>query len=271
MAQFKKTILWGLGLAAISQSVYANFWDNENLLMEKELSLNADTLQAVLVDAGAGDMKIVGDTTTDTIKVSASVFGKELDEDEYQLSLEQKGGQAVLYAHVTQEHDNNERIDLKIRLPANLKLEVKDRSGDIQIESMQGGVLIDDRSGDIDLSNIHGGLEIDDRSGDISVITMAGDITINDSSGDINLITVEGDTKIQDKSGDIRVNALSGNLDIEDSSGDIRVKTVSGVVTVEDSSGNVDVDGAEDFVLVADGSGDVELNNIRSRSERLLK
>ena len=271
MTSINKTILLGLGLAAISQSVYANYWDNNNLLIEKELSLQADTLQAILVDSGAGDMKIIGDTTTDTIVVSASVFGKELDEDEYQLSLEQKGGRAVLYAHVTQENYNNERIDLKISLPASLKLEVKDRSGDIQIESMQGGVLIDDGSGDIDLSNINGGLEIDDRSGDISVITMVGDITINDSSGDINLITVEGDTKIHDKSGDIRVNTLSGNLDIEDLSGDIRVKTVSGVVTVEDSSGDVDVDGAEDFVLIAAGSGEVDLDNIRSRSERLLK
>ncbi|MFT4941567.1 MAG: hypothetical protein ACI88A_004637 [Paraglaciecola sp.] len=271
MTALKKIILMSLGLTAISQSVYANYWDNDNLLSEKTLSLQADTLQAILMDTGAGDMKIVGDTNTDTIKVSASIFGQELDEDEYQLSLEKKGDQAVLYAHITQEHHNNERIDLKISLPATLKLEVRDRSGDIQIESMQGGVSINDSSGDIDLSNITGGLEIDDTSGDISANTVVGDITINDRSGDINLITVEGDTIIHDRSGDIRANTLSGNLDIEDSSGDIRVKTVSGVVTVEDSSGSIYVNGAQDFVLVADGSGDVDLDNILSRSERVLK
>ena len=91
MTSLTRLALLGFALASTSQSVSADYWDNNDLLMEKTLSLKTDTLQTVLVDAGAGDMKIFGDTTTDTIKVSASIYGKDLAEDEYQLSLEQKG------------------------------------------------------------------------------------------------------------------------------------------------------------------------------------
>ena len=271
MITFRKFTLFSFCLALISQSVTANFWDNDSLLAEKKISLKANSITAIQVDAGAGDMQIFGDTQFDTIEVIAKIYGQELDEDKFLLSLEQESDRAILHAHTTQTHHNNERIDLMITLPAKLKLEVKDRSGDIQIESMQGGVSIDDRSGDIELTDISGGLEIDDRSGDISVNTVLGEISINDRSGDINLVNVVGNTKIHDRSGEIRVNTLNGNLDIEDSSGDIRVKTVSGAVTVDDTSGNIDIDGAEDFVMVADGSGDVDLDNIRKHTAPVLK
>ena len=274
MTIFRKLAFFSFALALINQSANASYWDNDSLLAEKNLSLNADSISTIMIDAGAGDIQISGDTQNDTIEVSAKIFGQELDEDQYQLSLVQKGDRAMLYAHSTQKHHNDsnfQRIDLKITLPAKLKLELRDRSGNIQIESMQAGVSIDDRSGDIELKDISGGLEITDRSGDIAAITIVGGITIDDRSGDINLITVVGDTKIHDRSGEIRVNTLTGNLDIEDSSGDIRVKSVSGIVTVEDSSGNINIDGAEDFVLVDDGSGEVYLDNIRKRAERILK
>lgn len=271
MKKFAALGLVGISLTIVSNMLYADSWSSASLLEEKVLSLPVSSLEGMLVDAGTGSLLITGSDKADTIQVSARIYGEDLEADDYSLSLESKEGLAILYAHITRDRYKSERIDLKVTLPARLKLEVNDRSGDLEIESMFAGVSINDRSGDIELSNIQGGLQIDDRSGDIFLNSLSGGLTINDRSGNISLKEIDGDTKIIDRSGDIRVKNLEGNLDIEDSSGDVRVKNVSGVVSVDDTSGNIKVDGAADFVLVDDGSGDVELDNIRAVKTRELK
>jgi hypothetical protein len=263
--------LIGIGLIGLNQSLYANDWGTPSLLDKKNLSLPASSLQGMQVDVGAGSLFISGSDNLATIQVNAKVYGEDLEADDYSLYLENKDGVAVLYAHITRDSYQNERIDLHLTLPTKLALEVNDRSGDLEIENMIAGVSINDRSGDIELTNIKGGLQIDDRSGSIYATSVYGGVTINDRSGNILLKEIEGNTKITDRSGDIRVKTLAGNLDIEDSSGDVKVKSVTGVVSVDDTSGNIDVDGAENFVLLDDSSGDVELDNIRQGKTSHLK
>lgn len=235
--------------AFLSQGLFADGWGSATLSETVQLALADDGIIQLNINAGAGDLAITGKEGQEQITVIAKVFGEDLSDDDYVLSLERKGGKegdkAVLIAQFNNNTHNNERIDLEITMSPSLALLVDDRSGDITIESVSNSLTINDRSGDIELNYITGLVKIDDRSGDVLGKDLRGNVIINDRSGDIQLRDIMGDVKI------------------DDSSGDIRAKNISGVVTVEDSSGDININGANDFRLISDGSGDVSLRNIK--------
>jgi hypothetical protein len=230
--------------AFLSQGLFADGWGSAKLNKEVRLALDNDAIKRLNIDVGAGDLRVMGKKGQTDITVIAKVYGEELNDDDYVLSLERDGNKAVLIAHFNDNTYNNERIDVEVNMPPSLALLVDDRSGDLTIESVNNGLTLNDRSGDIELNNIAGLIKIEDRSGDLFGKSLRGDVLINDRSGEIELKDVVGD------------------VDIDDSSGDIRVKNVSGIVTVEDSSGDINVNGAGDFKLKNDGSGDINLKNI---------
>jgi hypothetical protein len=235
-----------LASTVLSQGILANGWGGSKLHKEVDLELSTANISKFSVDAAAGDLDIICQQGLSQITVVAKVYGEELDDTEYQLTLERDGDQAVLIARFTDNSYNNERIDLEILMPNSLTLTVDDRSGDVLIEGAHNGLILNDRSGDIELSDIAGEISIVDRSGDLVAKDLRGDVTVYDRSGDILLKEVDG------------------NIDIEDSSGDIRAKNVTGVVTVEDSSGDININNAGDFILENDGSGEVYLKNIKA-------
>lgn len=264
----KIAVIVAAGLAAwfISQPLFADLTYQNTQELEKVLQIQAGALNAMLIDAGAGELSVVGSDSTQ-IKVEAKIVGDDLAPDDYQLTLQEKDGKAVLYAHIKRNMNNDERIDLVISLPASMALEVKDRSGDIDISAMAGGLTISDRSGDITLTDISGPTSVDDRSGDLLIDGLTGPLQIDDRSGQILLKHIAGNSSIVDRSGDIFVKHLTGDLTIEDTSGDITVKKVSGVVSVDDSSGSIDVKGAGDFRLLSDGSGGVTVEKLAKQPD----
>ena len=231
--------------AFLSQGLFADGWGSAKLNKNVNLALAGDEIVQLKIDVAAGDLKVIGNEGQSEIVVIAKVFGEELNEDDYVLSLEKEGDKALLIARFNDNTYNNERIDLEISMPPSLALFVEDKSGDISIESVSNGLTLNDRSGDIELSNIVGQITIDDRSGDLVGKDLRGDVLIKDRSGEIQLKDVSGD------------------VIIDDSSGDIRAKIISGLVTVEDSSGDINISGAADFRLINDGSGDISLRNIK--------
>jgi hypothetical protein len=243
----KKLIVVGLIVATVflSQGLLADVWGSAKLHKEVELVLSDNEVGQFNINVGAGDLSVMGNKEQTEITVIAKVYGEELNDDDYVLSLEREGDKAILIAHFNDNTYNNERIDVEVSMPSSLALFVDDRSGDLTIESVDNGLTLNDRSGDIELNNIAGLIRIEDRSGDLKGKDLRGDVQIKDRSGEIHLKEVIGD------------------VNIDDSSGDIRVKNVSGVVTVSDSSGDININGAADFRLKNDGSGDVSLRNIK--------
>jgi hypothetical protein len=243
----KKSIIVCLfvSIAFLSQGLVADDWGRASLNKYVQLDLAIDEIAQVNIDVGAGDLVIKGKKGQSEIEVIAKVYGDELNDDDYVISLKKQGNKGVLIAQFSGNTYNNERIDLEITMPPSLTLLVNDRSGDIIIESLSNGLTLNDRSGDIELNNIAGLVIIEDRSGDLVGKNIRGNVIINDRSGEIQLIDVEGD------------------VNIDDTSGDIHAKNISGLVTVEDSSGDIIINGATDFVLKNDGSGDVRLINIK--------
>lgn len=214
---------------------------------EKTFTLPAEGLKAFRIDCGAGKLDFIGAEGLDGIEVRASINADgvsqaKMDEfikDHVKLSLEKRGDRAVLVANIEERWgfflSGGAWIDLAVRVPKSLALEIDDSSGDMVVEDVAADVVIDDSSGDIRVARLGGRLEIDDSSGDIDVHDVAGDLAIDDGSGDIKVLKVGGSVRVDDGSGDITIDGVGGDVLIEDAgSGDVRIDNVKGRVIRHD-------------------------------------
>jgi hypothetical protein len=215
------------------------------------LTLDARDLRALKIDAGPGFLKIDA-TSGDRIEVVAEIIA---DSGDYQLTLERKGDRAVLVSDVEPWAAiflaEWPRINLTVKVPANLALDINDGSGYIQITGMRAKASIDDGSGEIIVRDHVGDVRIDDGSGEIDVAGVTGNVTIEDGSGPITVRNIVGDVKV------------------DDGSGSMEVEKVDGRVTVRDGSGSIDVsDVTRGLNIIDSGSGSVHTHNISGGVER---
>lgn len=211
----------------------------------RELKLDAKGIENLEIDAGAGGMDVRGIGGLDALEVIATIIVPESAEDEamtrmekqMRLSLDRSGDRARLVSHFEQGASGWEpgaRIDLEIRMPSGIAVEIEDGSGSIDLVDLGGDVAITDGSGSITVQGV-GRLSIDDGSGSIDVASADGDVSIVDGSGSIRIRSVAGSVTIDDGSGSINVNDVEQDLIIlDDGSGGFSYADVRG--TVKDDS-----------------------------------
>jgi hypothetical protein len=189
-------------------------------------SLPASGLERLVAVTGAGTLEIIGEAGRQDIEFVAEIHAR--DTSEVQLLLEASGSSARLTAnaHNGRRDGGWTRIDLLVRMPAELALDLEDGSGEININGLQGSVLINDGSGALFLDG-------------------AASVTIKDGSGEMI------------------VENIAGNLDIDDGSGAIRVRNVGGTVTVNDGSGAIDINGAGGLNIINSGSGGLSIRDVQ--------
>ncbi|MBB1268556.1 hypothetical protein [Shewanella sp. SR44-3] len=244
------------------QSDLSIFSDDSELIMsEKRLSLSASELSTLKAETGAGKLEIQGVEGLAEIELVANVYA--YDDTEIELSLNKNSDRAELIAKVVTEYnfDQSPYIDLMVRMPAAMVLDIKDGSGSIKIDAMMADIKIHDGSGSI---AIDGGkdLAITDGSGSISIKANQGNIALVDGSGSINLENVGGDLAIEDGSGSININKAAGNVAIKDGSGGINIEHVQGLVVINDGSGSINVKHAKGLTVKNAGSGSVNYSDI---------
>lgn len=210
----------------------------------RELTLDADGIDTLSIDAGAGSMDVVGESGLDQVIVTATIEvsgrnddkARERIENDMELGLEKDGDTAELRAWFDSggfTGGGNAHIQLEVRMPEGMNLEIDDGSGSIEIENVRGDVSLDDGSGSVTMRDVGGAIDIEDGSGSITLVGAGGDVNINDGSGSID------------------------------------VRGVAGSVTVDDGSGGIDIsDVEEDLIIVDDGSGGLDFSNIGGKVEK---
>lgn len=223
------------------------------------LTLDLTDTDVLAIAAVAGELEIVGVEGLNEAVIQGSVCASNeswLEESR----IETQTGKHAEINVILPNHDsdwslfriNYLSLDLRIEVPADLMLDIKDSSGDLSLDGV-ANVKLQDSSGDIEIDNIHGAITIRDSSGDIDVDQVNGDLTIEaDSSGDIYVKNVQGEVLVErDSSGDIQIGHVTASVVIlRDSSGDISANDVGG-----------------DFKVVKDGSGDIRSKNIKGSTE----
>lgn len=227
-----------------------------------DFTLDADGIRALELDTGAGYLDITGSAGSSDIEVRARACTDSRRRlDEMDVLYQRRGNNWEVKTEIGNARDgssvfslfdfnNQARIDMDVRVPAGLLLEVDDGSGVINIRNVTGTALVEDGSGDIGISNFTGSLDIDDGSGEVDIQDVNGTVRVNDGSGSITIARAM-DVTVRDGSGSITIQDIEGNVHIpDDGSGDIRVEGVRGGFTARSTgSGDVlyrDVDGRVD-------------------------
>jgi hypothetical protein len=243
-------ILTALPLAAVA--------DNDcEFRADRSLDVDAEGLNLLKLDTGAGDLVVEGVPGLARIEVR----GKACASDEgvlagIQLMQQREGSTSTIGTRIPDEGHNwsifggdYAYMDVTVRMPAGLRLELRDSSGDLEVSGLANGLELKDSSGDIRLHDLAGAVEVTDTSGDINVHSIAGDLTVHsDSSGDINVDDVKGTAAV-----------------LEDSSGDVSLRHIAGDARVDrDSSGDiVFIDIGHDAAVGVDGSGDISADGVK--------
>ena len=225
---------------------------------ERSLDVDSKGLSLFKLDTGAGDLIVEGVAGLTKIEVR----GKACASDEkvlaeIQFVQQHEGATSTVGTKIPDVGSNwnlfgagnYAYMDVHVRMPPALKLDLRDSSGDLEVSGLTNGLDLKDSSGDIKLRDIGGAVNVTDTSGDIDVRGIGGDFTvISDSSGDINVDDVKGSAVVQ-----------------EDSSGDIALRHVGGDARVDrDSSGDITFeDIGRDAVVGADGSGDITADGVK--------
>ncbi len=220
---------------------------------EKDLNLDAGEISNFEINCGSGYLKVTGISGLKQIEVHAVLEVNRGDADQVmaenvELSLEKRGGKAVLISRIKSKRSffGSSRINLEIRVPKQMALDIDDGSGLIEVFNVTGNIKLEDGSGSIVMENI------------------GGDLDIDDGSGSIQLENVGGNLKLEDGSGSIKVSKVAGNVDVEDNSGSISLFDVNGSVTVDDGSGGILIDGVEkDVYIKRAGSGGVSIKHVK--------
>lgn len=279
--------LYALGVATLMSGcvVIASSPSRADFHQQKDLTIDAQALTAMEIEAGAGSLIIRGDDNITEIKVTADIYTDRKHQDAYELTLDKSGKTGYLVAKNYKTsgfwNGNSPHINVVVTMPTSLALDVNDGSGDMKISNISSDLYINDGSGDIEVTNIGGSLNIKDASGGMEISNIGNRTNINDGSGEIEISHINGTLDIVDGSGEIDVEYIEGNLliddgsgtihasningdaKIDDGSGDLTVKQVTGIITIDDSSGSIDVDTAGGLKILDSGSGGLRVNNVK--------
>ena len=191
----------------------------------RNLELDADEIEELSIDAGAGSMDITGIAGAKKITVKAIIEVPDVDDDkalriierEMKLSLDRSGSDALLNASFERRFmgfgSHSARINIEISVPQGIAVIIDDGSGSIDVKNV-AHVKIDDGSGSIDVERASGDVSIIDGSGSITVRDVQGSVTIDDGSGGIEVSDGEKDLIIiDDGSGGFTFSDIRGTVE----------------------------------------------------------
>lgn len=255
-------------------------WADDDCAFRADRSLDIDPkgLSLLKLDTGAGDLIVEGVAGLAKIELrgKACASTQELLGNT-QFTQERDGATAMAATKIPDTGENVSifgrgtyaYIDVHVRMPSGLKLDLRDSSGDLEVSGLTSGLDLKDSSGDIKLHDIVGAVNVTDTSGDIDVKGIGGDFTvISDSSGDINVDDVKGSAVVQeDSSGDIVLRHVGADARVDrDSSGDITFEDVGrDAVVGTDGSGDITADGVKGNFTVgakSPSSGEIHQRNV---------
>ncbi len=209
---------------------------------DRELELDADGVEQLEIEAGAGTLVVTGDASLDAIKVIATINVPDRDADDaleiidesLTLSLDKDRDEARLKAWFESQGWSMWRdspwVDLDVRVPHGIALDVDDSSGSVKILQTHSDVIVDDSSGSIQIEDAKS-VVVDDGSGSIRIENVEGDVEIDDGSGSITVEHVGGSVRVDDGSGSITVNDIEHDvIIIDDGSGGLNASNVRGVI-----------------------------------------
>lgn len=269
-------VLFGLILATVSTAALAGH--DCKFSAERNLDIDPAGLKALTLVLGSSDAQVEGVAGIKRIEVRGKACASE-EEWLKDLTVDQeRGGDRVRVTtsknrsgtHINLFGSSYAYIDLTVRVPVDLALEVDAGSGDADVTNV-ASLRFTSGSGDLKAHHVVGDVLVKVGSGDAIIDDIgslnvervgSGDIRASNSRGDIKVGHVgSGDVTFADVHGSVRVESVgSGDVGIRRTSGDVEIGSIgSGDVTVDGVGGN--------FIVHSAGSGDLHHHQVTGKVE----
>lgn len=240
---------------------------------DRSFNVERSDIKALAAKLGSTDLKMRGVDGLARIEVQARACASSAaDLDRLVIDQHRDGDRLVI--DTARNHDTYSvslfgsryaYIELEIRVPADLAVEVNSGSGDVDARDL-ASLKYAGGSGDLDVEKIVGELVVEVGSGDIEGSGIGRFHLISTGSGDFNLDDIRGDVDAESVgSGDLTFHKVSGNVHIgRVGSGDLDLSDVDGDVIVDSiGSGDINADNVRGNLTVkSSGSSDITHRNI---------
>lgn len=242
---------------------------------DRNLEIDPSGLRALSFEMGSSDLRVEGVAGLSKVEVRGRACASEEGRLAGLTVEQQRSGDHVLVTpHQANEQtfsmfgSNYAYIDLEVRVPESLAIEVKSRSGDADIANV-AALDFSANSGDLILHRVAGDVGVEVHSGDVTADDIGSLVVRHAGSGDIRAHGVRGDVKVGHVgSGDlgfadvgrgVQVESIgSGDINVNRASGDVLVGSIgSGDVTVSSIGGN--------FTVRSAGSGDIHHRDVKGK------
>jgi DUF4097 and DUF4098 domain-containing protein YvlB len=211
------------------------------------------------------------------------------DQIDREFKVESKVSGDLVNLTVTRSERENASLsmDLEIGVPAGASVEIRGRSGDVEVTGVTGGVSVDRESAGVRLVKVGGKVNVDIRrleilratgvAGDVSIKGRGRDIELEDVtgsvhvdgsySGETHLKRIGGIVRFQSSVTEFRVESVPGELDLSLST--LTATHLKGPMVVKAKSKDIQLTDVTDAVELEIGRGDVEIRQARSPVAKL--
>jgi DUF4097 and DUF4098 domain-containing protein YvlB len=266
-------ILIGLVLALASTAALA---EHEcKFAAERNFDIDAAGLKTFALELGSSDAYVEGVAGLKQVEVRGKACASQQEWlDELTLEQSRSGATATVTAakkhgvHINLFGSSYAYIDVKVRVPAELLVDVDAGSGDANVTRV-AALRFGSGSGDLKADHVAGDASVRVGSGDVVIADVgslkveragSGDIRASDVRGDISVGHVgSGDLNFRNVKGGVRVDSIgSGDVMVTHAGGDVSVGNIgSGDVTVDEVGGS--------FIVHNAGSGDLHHHNVSGK------
>lgn len=191
----------------------------------------------------AGDLEIIGEPGIEEVFVEIEKRGRVFPEDDlqeylkaYEIKHEAVEGALVVETSVEALPFGRQGwINLKLRVPERLKVEVDAGNCEVKIVGAANGVNVDSGMGEASFTRIRGGLEVKNGGGEVQVEEVEGNCELSLRWGSLTVRNLRGDLFSDGpEHGGATIEQVTGNVVLEDLQGKIKIDQVGGNLTVRD-------------------------------------
>ncbi|GHO87831.1 DUF4097 family beta strand repeat-containing protein [Dictyobacter formicarum] len=155
-------------------------------------------------------------------------------------------------------------INLEITVPRNCDLQIKNGSGNMHVQDVEGDIKLRTGSGAISVNTLQGQLAAVTGSGSVNADNLVGRIEMRTGSGSIHANHVQGNMALKTGSGTIVGADLTGQVELKTGSGEIEIgqSIFNGSSSLKTGSGSISFVGALDPLgnyQLRTGSGSINL------------
>lgn len=254
-------------------AVHAADDDDCRFRADRAAEASSDGIRRIVVKAGSGMLDIRGESGRRSIDASGvACASREAQLEKLQIRVERDGDRLLISTDMPEAtfspsswFGSYARLDLSLRVPAGIALDVDDGSGEARISNV-GDLHVTDGSGSLHIENVQGNVDANDGSGEMTIAHVQGSVRVRDGSGEIKIEDINGELVIvEDGSGAITIDKVQGNVTIgNDGSGEIQIADVTGSVKIEDDgSGDIRIVRVKhDVTIENDGSGEIVVEDV---------